>query len=145
MIWRDGEGSPALLEKQGALGRKKLCPFSLSPFPRVWPVLFPLTLEVFGGGVVWPSLASWGDGQAGKLAKGLLPQTPPHSPESPSTHTHLVGEGEGQPGTHVHRAPLHHTYTATPSTPDTLTHSPFTHPCTQCTHTHKHTHSVRSC
>lgn len=26
-----------------------------------------------------------------------------------SQHTHLVGEGEGEPGTHVYPAPLHHT------------------------------------
>lgn len=49
---------------------------------------------------------------------------------APSLHKHLVGVGEGEPGTHVHLAP-YIIRTATPNTHDTLTHSPFTQPCSQ--------------
>lgn len=47
-------------------------PSAFSLLPGVWLALHPLTLEVLGGGMAWPSLASWGeDGQAGKLDQGL--------------------------------------------------------------------------
>ena len=127
-------------EKQGALVWQKL---SLQPFPSflgLGPAPFPLTLEVLGGGEgqlghVW---LPGEDGQAGKPGKGLLQWSPTSPLNTPSMHTHLVGEGEGKPGTHVHPAPSHHTHTATPSTRDTLTHSPFTHPAHTRVHTHTH-------
>lgn len=49
-------------------------------------------------------------GQEGELGEGLLQETPVLSLEPRYLHTPLVGEGEGEPGTHVYPAPLHHAH-----------------------------------
>lgn len=133
MIWRAGEGSQAPAREAGGPGLAEAVPSACPLFRGAWPAPFPLTLEVFGGGAAWPALASWGrwpGGQAGQGAAAVESDLPPTPP--PRTHI-WWGKGRVSQGHTCARHP-YITHMATPSSRDTLTHSPCTHTCTR-THT----------
>lgn len=111
------------------------------PLSGAWPAPFPLTLGVLRGAGRSLAAAGFSRKVARKAswARGCCRRLP-FSPWNPAPCTHLWwGKGRvSQEHTCTRHPYIMHT--ATSSTHDTLTHSPFTQPSTQV---HAHTHWVR--